>query len=180
MRRREDAGRGLHKPCLASEADTWSASVDSWGGSVMLMLPEDETVLSCCGESSSETISAPWSVRALADSRKLSLWLSICGGRGDRGGRGHSRVHNHNRLHWPSLATLVQSKTKAESEVQQVVTVQLRSVQIQCRYTQIYLKKYIIDKYCMEINRQVNKLADAAGYHAWNRYKGCCKGGGRV
>lgn len=115
VRRREDAGRGLHKPCLASEADTWSASVDSWGGSVMLMLPEDETVLSCCGESSSETISAPWSVRALADSRKLSLWLSICGGRGDRGGRGHSHVHDHNRLHWPSLATFVQSKTKAES-----------------------------------------------------------------
>lgn len=43
----------------------------------MLMLPEDDTVLSWWGESSKETISAPWSVRALAVSRKLSLWLSI-------------------------------------------------------------------------------------------------------
>lgn len=91
VRRDEDGGRGVHKPCLAREADTWSASVDSWGGSVMLMLPEDETVLSCCGESSSETISAPWSVRALADSRKLSLWLSIC-----RGGRGHRDIQIQN------------------------------------------------------------------------------------
>lgn len=45
----------------------------------MLMLPDEDTVLSCWGESSREMISAPWSVRALADSRKLSLWLSICG-----------------------------------------------------------------------------------------------------
>lgn len=67
----------VHKPCLASEADTWSASVESCGESAMLMLPEELTVLSCWGESSNETISAPWSVRALADSRKLSLWLSI-------------------------------------------------------------------------------------------------------
>lgn len=71
----------VHKPCLAREADTWSASVDSCGESAMLMLPEDDTVLSCCSESSRDTISAPWSVRALADSRKLSLWLSICGER---------------------------------------------------------------------------------------------------
>lgn len=68
---------GLHKPCLAREAETWSASVDSWGESAMLMLPEDDTVLSWWGESSKETISAPWSVRALAVSRKVSLWLSI-------------------------------------------------------------------------------------------------------
>lgn len=67
----------IHKPCLASEADTWSASVDSCGESAMLMLPEEDTVLSCWGESSKEMISAPWSVRALAVSRKFSLWLSI-------------------------------------------------------------------------------------------------------
>lgn len=67
----------IHKPCLAREADTWSASVESCGDSAMLMLPEEDTVLSWWGESSKETISAPWSVRALADSRKVSLWLSI-------------------------------------------------------------------------------------------------------
>ncbi|KAJ0060366.1 hypothetical protein NL108_010167 [Boleophthalmus pectinirostris] len=60
----------IHKPCLASEADTWSASVDSCGESAMLRLPEDDMVLSCCGDSSREMISAPWSVRALAVSRK--------------------------------------------------------------------------------------------------------------
>lgn len=80
---------GLHKPCLAREAETWSASVDSWGESVMLMLPEDDTVLSWWGESSKETISAPWSVRALAVSRKVSLWLSIC----DADHRMRSRVY---------------------------------------------------------------------------------------
>lgn len=44
----------------------------------MLMLPEEDTVLSWWGESSKDTISAPWSVRALAVSRKVSLWDSIC------------------------------------------------------------------------------------------------------
>lgn len=39
-------GDGDHKPCLASEALTSSARVESCGGSAMLMLPEDETVLS--------------------------------------------------------------------------------------------------------------------------------------
>lgn len=68
----------VHKPCLAREADTWSASVESCGESVMLRLPEDDTVLSWRGESSRETISAPWSVRALAVSRNVSLWDSIC------------------------------------------------------------------------------------------------------
>lgn len=74
---RVEASGCVHKPCLASEADTWSASVESCGESAMLMLPEELTVLSWWGESSKETISAPWSVRALALSRKLSLWLSI-------------------------------------------------------------------------------------------------------
>lgn len=44
----------------------------------MLMLPEEDTVLSWWSESSKDTISAPWSVRALAVSRKVSLWDSIC------------------------------------------------------------------------------------------------------
>lgn len=82
----------IHKPCLAREADTWSASVDSCGESAMLMLPEEDMVLSCWGESSKETISAPWSVRALAVSRKFSLWLSICGqitGEGQTRHKGH-------------------------------------------------------------------------------------------
>lgn len=76
-------GRGLvvvwsnHKPCLASDADTWSARVESCGGSAMLMLPEEETVLRPCGDSSRDTISAPWSVRALACSRNISLCDSI-------------------------------------------------------------------------------------------------------
>ncbi len=76
-------GRGLvavwsnHKPCLASDADTWSARVESCGGSAMLMLPEEETVLRPYDESSRDTISAPWSVRALACSRNTNLWDSI-------------------------------------------------------------------------------------------------------
>ncbi len=47
------------------------------GGSAMLMLPEEETVLRSCGDSSRDTISAPWSVRALACSRNISLCDSI-------------------------------------------------------------------------------------------------------
>ncbi|KAJ8254553.1 hypothetical protein COCON_G00211650 [Conger conger] len=62
----------IHRPCLASEAETWSASVDSCGESVMLMLPEEETLLRGRGEPPSgdlqSTISArgqcgPWPVR---------------------------------------------------------------------------------------------------------------------
>lgn len=68
----------IHRPCLAREADTWSASVDSCGESAILILPEEDMVLSWLGESSKETISAPWSVRALAVSRNVSLWFSIC------------------------------------------------------------------------------------------------------
>lgn len=76
-------GWAAHRPCLAREADTSSASVDSCGESVMLMLPEEDTLLRRRGDPSVEmlgdlyTISAPWSVRALACSRKFSLWLSI-------------------------------------------------------------------------------------------------------
>lgn len=83
MWKRMGGGRGLvavwsnHKPCLASDADTWSARVESCGGSAMLMLPEEETVLRPCGDSSRDTISAPWSVRALACSRNISLCDSI-------------------------------------------------------------------------------------------------------
>lgn len=91
-RRRRRKGR-VHKPCLAREADTWSASVESCGESVMLRLPEEDTVLSCWGESSREMISAPWSVRALADSRKLSLWLSICIGSDVQLNRVFKRLH---------------------------------------------------------------------------------------
>lgn len=49
----------------------------------MLMLPVEETLLRRRGEASPEmvgdlyTISAPWSVLALAFSRKVSLWVSI-------------------------------------------------------------------------------------------------------
>lgn len=72
-----------HRPCLAREAETWSASIDSGGVSVMFWLPGDDTLLRRrAGEPpamiSTGTISAPWSVRAFAVSRKLSLWLSIC------------------------------------------------------------------------------------------------------
>lgn len=73
------SGRSNHRPCLASEAVTWSASVDSCGDSFMLMLPEEETLLRGRGEPSADmqgdltTMSAPWSVRAFACSRNISL-----------------------------------------------------------------------------------------------------------
>lgn len=72
---------GAHKPCLARAAVTSCAKVDRWGDSVMLMLPLEDRrgevpPVSIPGEWVT-TISAPWSTRALADSRKLSLWLSI-------------------------------------------------------------------------------------------------------
>lgn len=79
-----------HKPCLAREADTSSASVASWDESTMSMLPVEDTLLRCLGDVSPDTtgdlytISAPWSVLALAFSRKVSLWVSIC----KRGGEG--------------------------------------------------------------------------------------------
>lgn len=74
-----------HKPCLASAADTSSAKVTNCGDSTMLRLPEDDRWLSwwCWGEASPDRpgdwtrISAPWSTRAFAWSRKLSRWLSI-------------------------------------------------------------------------------------------------------
>lgn len=56
------------------------------------MLPVEETLLRCRGDVSPDTagdlytISAPWSVLALAFSRKVSLWVSICR-RGGEGGR---------------------------------------------------------------------------------------------
>lgn len=73
------SGRSDHRPCLAREAVTWSASVDSCGDSLMLMLPEEETLLRGRGEPSADTqgdlttMSAPWSVRAFACSRNVSL-----------------------------------------------------------------------------------------------------------
>lgn len=70
-----------YKPCLARAAVTSWASVESWGDSRRLMLPAEDRrgevpPVSAPGEWVT-TISAPWSTRALADSRKLSLWLSI-------------------------------------------------------------------------------------------------------
>lgn len=58
----------------------------------MSMLPVEDTLLRCRGDVSPDTtgdlytISAPWSVLALAFSRKVSLWVSICkaGGEGGR------------------------------------------------------------------------------------------------
>lgn len=47
---------GDHKPCLARDADTSSASVASWGESTMLMLPVEETLLRRRGEASPETV----------------------------------------------------------------------------------------------------------------------------
>lgn len=50
----------------------------------MSMLPVDDTLLRWRGDVSPDTtgdlytISAPWSVLALAFSRKVSLWVSIC------------------------------------------------------------------------------------------------------
>lgn len=79
-----------HKPCLAREADTSSARVASCGESTMSMLPVEDTLLRCRGEVSPDTtgdlytISAPWSVLALAFSRKVSLWVSICKRRAGR------------------------------------------------------------------------------------------------
>lgn len=71
-----------HKPCLARAAVTSWASVESCGDSRRLMLPAEDRrgevpPVSIPGEWVT-TISAPWSTRALADSRKVSLWLSIC------------------------------------------------------------------------------------------------------
>lgn len=70
-----------HKPCLARAAVTSWASVESWGDSRRLMLPEEDRrgevpPVSMPGEWVT-MISAPWSTRALAESRKFSLWLSI-------------------------------------------------------------------------------------------------------
>lgn len=73
----------VHKPCLASAAVTSSAKVASWGDSSRLMLPEEETLLSRRGDATLDLpgdwvmISAPWSTRAFACSRKFSFWLSI-------------------------------------------------------------------------------------------------------
>lgn len=75
----------VHKPCLARAAVTSSARVANCGESIMLRLPEEDRWLSRwrCGETEPDrpgdwtTISAPWSTRALALSRNVSLWLSI-------------------------------------------------------------------------------------------------------
>lgn len=66
---------------MARAAVTSWASVDSCGDSSRLMLPADDKwgdvpPVSSPGEWVT-TISAPWSTRALAVSRKVSLWLSI-------------------------------------------------------------------------------------------------------
>lgn len=45
-----------HKPCLAREAETWSASVASCGDSIMLMLPVEDMLLSRQGEPSLEGV----------------------------------------------------------------------------------------------------------------------------
>lgn len=70
-----------HKPCLARAAVTSCASVESWGDSRRLMLPAEDSRGEVPPVSTPgvwvTTISAPWSTRALADSRKDSLWLSI-------------------------------------------------------------------------------------------------------
>lgn len=56
----------------------------------MSMLPVEDTLLRCRGDVSPDTtgdlytISAPWSVLALAFSRKVSLWVSICKRRAGR------------------------------------------------------------------------------------------------
>ncbi len=86
---------GIHKPCLARAAVTSSASVSSCGDSSMLMLPDEDMWLCRWGEvppdspSVSITISAPWSTRALATSRKISFWLSILGSRKQEVSNGH-------------------------------------------------------------------------------------------
>lgn len=75
----------VHKPCLARAAVTSSARVANCGDSSMLRLPEDDRWLSRWRWGDTEpdrpgdwtTISAPWSTRALAWSRNISLWLSI-------------------------------------------------------------------------------------------------------
>lgn len=74
----------IHKPCLARAAVTSSARVANWGDSSRLMLPVEEPLLIRRGVAAaldwpgdSLMISAPWSTRALADSRKCSFWLSI-------------------------------------------------------------------------------------------------------
>lgn len=99
---------GVYRPCLARAAVTSCASVASCGDSSWLRLPAEERrgevpPSSPAGEWVT-TISAPWSTRAFAVSRNVSLWLSICrsereggevGGRGRLVGRGTVSKKRH-------------------------------------------------------------------------------------
>lgn len=75
----------VHKPCSARAAVTSSARVANWGDSSTLRLPQDDGLLSrwCWGETRLDRpgdrtmVSAPWSTRAVAWSRKICPWLSI-------------------------------------------------------------------------------------------------------
>lgn len=113
------------------------------------MLPEEDTVLSWWGESSKETISAPWSVRALAVSRKFSLWLSICG---EIGGEGQTSDQP-----WPGFFWFLRTNDSPA----------LRNLLISCVMIrpQLFAQKCVHMRYCLHA---CNRNKDVYSFHVHN------------
>lgn len=113
------------------------------------MLPEEDTVLSWWGESSKETISAPWSVRALAVSRKFSLWLSICG---EIGGEGQTSDQP-----WPGFFWFLRTNDSPA----------LRNLLISCVMIrpQLFTQKCVHMRYCLHA---CNRNKDVYSFHVHN------------